>query len=254
MMPELPTRDLDTVMALARQIDRLGREIGLPYVAVSADISDPAPMTGPDGRALAETVFRWLNPDVIYWKDRSFALRACLIGVVRVCGEPFYFQGGQMHSWREVRALEEVNRHIDPAAYASHGIAGAVTCPIHSPLGVIGAVVWATGDDCIDIAAIFQARAAQMFILALTFLSAYRDAHQPGVPAEAAEFTRRELQCLKWAAAGKTDNEIAQIMAVSVPTIRFHLTNASRKLGVSGRAQTIRLATNLGYIGPSSGG
>ena len=180
--------------------------------------------------------------------------RAGLIGVVRVCGEPFYFHAGQLHSWRQIRALDEANRNIDPVSYASHGIAGAITTPVHSPMGVIGAVVWATGDASVDVARIFAVRATEMHVLALKFLSAYRDAAQIVVPAEHVEFTRREIQCLKWAAAGKTDNEIAQIMNVSVPTIRFHLTNASRKLGVSGRSQTIRLATNLGYIGPATSG
>lgn len=236
-------------MDLAREIERLGRETGLPFIAVSADISDPAPMLGSDGIPLAETIFRWLNPDFAYWKDRSFALRASMIHVFRVCGEPFYFSNGRLESWRTVRALEEVNAYLDPNDYAAHGIAGAIAAPVHLPRGAIGAIVWATGDETVDVPAVFAARAAEMYLLALRFISTYRDATQPGAAAESVEFTRREIQCLKWAAAGKTDAEIATIMNVSVPTIRFHMTNASRKLGVSGRSQTIRLATNLGYIG-----
>ena len=156
-----------------------------------------------------------------------------------------------------MRALDEVNAHLNPQDYAGHGIGGAIAAPVHSPLGAIGAVVWATRDAGLDVPAIYAANSERLHILSLKFISSYRDAMQPhtlGAPAEAVEFTRREIQCLKWAAAGKTDNEIAQIMAVSVPTIRFHLTNASRKLGVSGRSQTIRLATTLGYIGPAAGG
>lgn len=42
-------------------------------------------------------------------------------------------------------------------------------------------------------------------------------------------------------------------MAVSVPAIGFHLTNASRKLAVSGRAQTNHLAASPGDIAPASG-
>lgn len=244
------TSALESVLALAREIDRMGRDIGMPYIAVSADISDPAPMIGPDGKPLAETVFRWLKPDFAYWKDRSFALRASLIQVFRVCAEPFYFHDGHLHSWRTVRVLEEINTHHNPEEYAGHGIGGAIAAPIHSPLGAIGAVVWATGDAGHDVPAVFNAHAAALYILALKFISAYRDAVQSHALAESVEFTRREIQCLKWAAAGKTDAEIATIMGVSVPTIRFHMTNASRKLGVSGRSQTIRLATNLGYIGP----
>ena len=126
--------------------------------------------------------------------------------------------------------------------------------PIHSPMGVIGAIVWATDDSSADISSIFKAHGARLYLLALRFLSAYRDAALPAAATELVEFTRREAQCLKWAAAGKTDAEIATIMGVSAPTVRFHMTNASRKLGVSGRSQTIRLATTLGYIGQGGGG
>lgn len=241
-------------MDLARRIDAIGGEIGLPYVAVSADISDPSPMIGPDGRPLAETLFRWVDPDLTYWKDRAFALRAGIIRVVRICGEPFFYEAGQMHSWREVRALEAVNRNLDTAAYTAYGVEGAIACPVHLPMGVIGAVVWATDDKSADIARVFSARSGEMQLLALKFIAAYRDAVLPAAPPELVEFTRREIQCLKWAAAGKTDSEIATIMGVSAPTIRFHMTNASRKLGVSGRSQTVRLATTLGYIGQGGGG
>jgi len=254
MADEFRSIGMSGILELALEIDRAGRESGLPFVAVSADISDPAPMTGPDGKPLAETVFRWVNPEVVYWKDRAFALRSGLLGIVRVCAEPFYFHGGRMQSWRPIRALEAANQSLDPEVYAAHRIAGAITCPVHSPMGAIGAVVWATDDPAVDVADIFRRRAVGLQALALQFVSSYRDASADQSPAAPVEFTRREIQCLKWAAAGKTDNEIATIMNVSVPTIRFHLTNASRKLGVSGRSQTVRLATNLGYIGPAGSG
>ena len=241
------------VMDLACRIDETGRQIGMPYVAVSADLSDPSPMVGADGRPLAETVFQWVDPGFAYWKDRAFALRAGIIRVVRVCGEPFFYKDGKMHSWRQVRSLEAVNRKIDPQAYDAYGVSGAIIAPIHSPMGIIGAVVWATNDPATDVAALFEAHGEALYMLALKFLSAYRDAALPAADPEMLEFTRREIQCLKWAAAGKTDSEIATIMGVSAPTIRFHMTNASRKLGVSGRSQTIRLATTLGYIGQGAG-
>lgn len=68
---------------------------------------------------------------------------------------------------------------------------------------------------------------------------------------QSAEFdlTRREIQCLKWAALGKTDSEIANIVGIAVPTIRFHLTNAGKKLGVDGREQAVSAATDLGFVG-----
>lgn len=162
-----PQDSFSEVMELARQIDQVGRRIGLPFIAVSADLSDPSPMIGADGRPLAETVFRWVDPQLAYWKDRAFALRAGIIRVVRVCGEPFYYHQEKMHSWRPVRALDAVNRKIDPEAYGSYGVQGAIIAPIHSPMGVIGAVVWATNDEAVDVEAIFREQGAELYILAL---------------------------------------------------------------------------------------
>ena len=38
-------------------------------------------------------------------------------------------------------------------------------------------------------------------------------------------------------------------MSISVPTVRFHMTNAARKLNVTGRSQAIYRAATLGYVG-----
>jgi hypothetical protein len=54
--------DLELVERLAREIDALGRAVGLPFIAVSADISVPEPMVGPGRQPLAETLFRWIDP------------------------------------------------------------------------------------------------------------------------------------------------------------------------------------------------
>lgn len=56
------------------------------------------------------------------------------------------------------------------------------------------------------------------------------------------ELTSRELDCLKAAAKGKTSNMIATDFDISEPTVRFHLTNVCRKLGVQRRSQAVELA------------
>ncbi len=83
-----------------------------------------------------------------------------------------------------------------------------------------------------------------------THVEARQDMRPPAVPQA---LTRREVQCLRWAAAGKTDHEIGSILALSMSTVRFHLRNASGKLGGTGRAQSIQIAAGLGYIGGPSG-
>lgn len=232
---------------LAREIAESGRRVGLPYIAASADISSPEPMVDQDGRPFAETVFSWIDPELLYWRDRSFALRAPFILAARYIAEPFYYAEGRFATWRPTAQLDAIP--VDQAA-REHGVAGAIIAPAYLPGGVIGEVVWATPDKAVDVAAIFAREAVGLHAAALRFVAAYSEARgAPAAVAESGRLTRREIQCLKWAAAGKTDSVIAELMSISSPTVRFHLKNAAEKLGVVGRSQTVRAATTRGYIG-----
>jgi LuxR family quorum sensing-dependent transcriptional regulator len=51
------------------------------------------------------------------------------------------------------------------------------------------------------------------------------------------ELTARELECMRWVAAGKTDYEIGNILSISEATVKFHVNGARRKLGARNRAQ-----------------
>ena len=129
------------------------------------------------------------------------------------------------------------------------GVRGAIVAPAYLPGGVIGAVVWATPDAAVDVPAIFARRADELHTLALKFVATHHDLASRRTPSAPAPLTRREIQCLKWAAMGKTDADISQIMHISLPTVRFHQTNAARKLNVMGRPQAIYKAATLGYVG-----
>jgi hypothetical protein len=88
------------VQSLAEEVRAVGVELGLPYVAVSADIGDPEPMRDAQGRPFVETLFRWVDPKLEYWKDRGFALRSPFVFACRYTAEPFYFQDGRFGAWR----------------------------------------------------------------------------------------------------------------------------------------------------------
>lgn len=51
--------------------------------------------------------------------------------------------------------------------------------------------------------------------------------------------TTRESECLAWVAQGKTDQETARILGISARTVRFHIDNAKKKLGVATRIQAV---------------
>lgn len=233
------------VQAAAEAVRDAGEAIGLPFIAAHSNLADPEPMRGPDGAPYAQTHFRWIDPGYSYWLDRRLALESPLLKAARVMAEPFFLQDGRLRTWRETAWLDDIDlSHLRDAG----GDYGAIVCPVHLPRGVIGAIVWAGRGG--DVGEVFQAQAPALLVLAVRLLSAHAEASGAvRIAAPDLSITRREAQCLKWAAAGKTDAEIGIILALSVSTVRFHLRNAAAKLGAGGRAHAIQLASSLGYVG-----
>jgi LuxR family transcriptional regulator, quorum-sensing system regulator BjaR1 len=62
------------------------------------------------------------------------------------------------------------------------------------------------------------------------------------------ELTPRERECMRWAAAGKSEWEISQILGISEHTSEKHLLNAKFKLGAVNRVQAVAEAIRRGYI------
>ena len=86
--------------------------------------------------------------------------------------------------------------------------------------------------------------------LHLVSIYAYARAKQlkgrPGGPPIA--LRRKEQQVLQWAAAGKTDWEIGQILGISESAAHKHIENVKRRIGVSTRVQAIIEAIRQGQI------
>lgn len=232
---------------LINAVQALGEEIGLPHIAAQADLGDPQPMSDERGLPYAETTFRWINPDHRYWLDRSLALHVPFLTAARVMAEPIFYSGGRLRTWRDTGLLDSIDCR---SAEADPDLGEAVITPVHLPRSLIGALVWCSREP-IGVEQVFAARAEHMQALATRLVATHNEAR--GRPRNAVTpqttLTRREVQCLRWAAAGKTDSEIGTILAVSVSTVRFHLRNAAAKLGATGRAQSIQVAAGLGYVG-----
>lgn len=66
--------------------------------------------------------------------------------------------------------------------------------------------------------------------------------HPVPLPAESvSRFTRREKQVLQLLALGNRNHEIAASLVINQRTVRFHIENIYRKLGVHNRTQAIRM-------------
>jgi DNA-binding CsgD family transcriptional regulator len=133
--------------------------------------------------------------------------------------------------------------------FEATGIRSGLSVPMHSTLGgAVGYIVFSTRAPLETLQR--NRRACEDTLLAI----AHRF-HHDVVPylaltdERAARLSSRELDCLSLAAIGKTLEETALILSLSTSTVRFHLRNASRKLGAANRMQAVSKAAYLGLLG-----
>ncbi|MCJ2047126.1 LuxR family transcriptional regulator [Methylobacterium sp. J-078] len=67
-------------------------------------------------------------------------------------------------------------------------------------------------------------------------------------PVAAIKLAPREREALQWAAEGKTDWEIGEVMGISTHGVDFHLRSARTKLGTTNRTQAVAVALRRGLI------
>jgi len=79
--------------------------------------------------------------------------------------------------------------------------------------------------------------------LALSRFMKPRYAVQPETP-----LTPREIEVLKWTADGKTAADIGEILAISVPTVNFHIKNVVHKLKAANKTAAVVQALLSGLL------
>ncbi len=67
-------------------------------------------------------------------------------------------------------------------------------------------------------------------------------------PAKGSTLTPREIECLRIAAGGFSNIEIAAAMGIHSDTVKFHLNSVSTKLGTSNRTGAVITALRRGLF------
>jgi DNA-binding CsgD family transcriptional regulator len=244
LMSAIPSGSYELqILMAAREIGSRGQELGLPLVAACADISSGRPLSI-NGMPIG-AMFEFAADAREYWRQSDFALQNPVVSIIRWTAEPFYYDNGVIGSWRPIHIAPELARQTDCAKSV---IRGAIVAPVHLPGSIIGAVVWATDQSDVPVRDLFDTHAADLHVMALRFISSCNAAAHGEPVVRSYKLTRREIQCLKLAAAGKTDEEIGMILTLAVPTVRFHLKNAGAKLGENGRIRIVQHASALGFV------
>jgi LuxR family quorum-sensing transcriptional regulator LasR len=133
-----------------------------------------------------------------------------------------------------------------------YGLRSGVTLPIHGAQGELGILCFMT-DMQPDKR--FQREARSRFpelsyLRDIIFETSLRFMKPSKSPEEFPPVTSRELECLRWCAAGKSSWEIARILDRSESLVNFHFTSLRKKFSVSSRQQVVVKAMRYGLIHP----
>lgn len=216
--------------------------------AICHNIAVQDPMRDADGAVLASEVFGFTDAEARWWQFPQLALSSPLASACRVESEPFWCNAGGFYPRMPNPLLDALDlAHFQKRALTS----SAIVAPIHLPFGQIAACSFLSPDPAAaDLSAPFAEHGETLALCARTFIQGYvkvterRRSTLAGVV-----LGKREVECLRWAAAGKTNDEIGIILGLQRTTVRFHIRAASRKLDAVNRDQTLFKAAQLGFLG-----
>ena len=244
--------DAEGVRGAAESFRRIVEDLGEFRIAACHNIAVKEPMVDASGAILARDVFGWtFDENDRWWHSPRIALDSPLPSACRYTSEPFWCNAEGIRAWQRNTFLEK----IDLTNFEARALTrAAIVAPVHLPFGQVGAVSFTSRDpDKSDLSAEFEAFGDEFGVYARTFIASYVPVmcRAQRLPA-ASRLSKREVECLRWAAIGKTDQEISTIIERSRATVRFHIHNASLKLDAVNRSQTVFKAAQLGYIGLNS--
>ncbi len=234
----------------ALAIKQLGDECSFK-IALCDDISSRDPLVDEEGTVLSADVFGWVVDGERWWENHNLALDSPIVRACRYEGEPFWCNKDGFYGHGDNPYIEEIELKTYYEETASSR--SAILIPIHLPFGQISANSLHPLDETKeDLSEEYEYYADFFSLVFRRFMSGYIAAIRKTrrIPSDLV-LSKREVRCLQWAAIGKTDREIAQIINLSHATVRYHIHRAGAKLDSVNRAQTIFKAGQLGFLGAS---
>jgi DNA-binding CsgD family transcriptional regulator len=216
--------------------------------AACANIASKDVMVDASGAILAAEVFGWVEEGARWWENSKIALTSPLVIACRYESEPFWCNESGIYTRQPNPHLAD----LDLTDFLARAMSrAAIVVPIHLPFGQIAAVSFTPVErERVDLSTEFLQHADTLELYARRFICGYVKVMEKRRRIQSdVRLSKREVQCLRWAALGKTDKEIALILRLSCATVRFHIHNAAVKLDAVNRTQTLFKASQLGYLG-----
>jgi len=127
-----------------------------------------------------------------------------------------------------------------------HGI--GVMLPVLGLNNEIGIIGFAKAGTTKPQAAITRKKIARLYQISSCYHAATMRFIELPKDIDRRDLSRREVECLRWTALGKTSSEIAQILGISARTVVYHLRNAGGRLNAVNRTHAVARAIMTGMI------
>lgn len=218
-------------------------------IAVTADISSKKWLRDENERSINREVFGWKKQDDAWWEDGNSALFSPIAMASRYESEPFWVDDIGVHGFSPNRYLEELE--FSQYLELELGAHCALVVPVHLPFGQIGIACYVPRDRTIlDLSEPYSRFSQMLALLSHRFLKSYTGIRKSNYCILSnCNLTKRQVQCLHWAALGKTDQETAVILSLSHSTVRHHIKTAAKSLDCVNKSQAVFKAGQLGFLG-----
>jgi LuxR family quorum-sensing transcriptional regulator LasR len=164
-------------------------------------------------------------------------MRHCTTRVI-----PFVWTETAGASARETAFMEEA---------ASFGLRAGVSFPVHTRNGDVGLVTFANSASTRELdgwGSAAQCMTSQGMLLTAVIHDSMQSIAKPTKNAPSSPLTPRELESLKWVAAGKSSWEISRILGITEHGVLFHLRNIMAKFDVRTRHMAVLKAVACGIL------
>jgi len=150
------------------------------------------------------------------------------------------FSWDDMKSYRDLSSRQSLL--MDQGKEA--GLHDGVGIPLHGPMGEVYGVGLASSAANPRL----KKHLKELQLLSTNFHIFYAAMHDEVRNAHGVQLTPRELEVLKWCAAGKSNWSIGEILSISEHGVDFHMRNILRKLDADTRITAVVKAIHGGLI------
>jgi LuxR family quorum sensing-dependent transcriptional regulator len=130
---------------------------------------------------------------------------------------------------------------IAASLFERHGLSRGAYFPAHNSAGLRGALAFGGTREALNPREMAELNAVANLIF--TEVIELRAGRRQNV-----SLSRREIECLSWASAGKTSVEMSEILGLSEYTVNHYLNRATRKLDAVNRVQAVAKAIRAGLL------